>query len=83
MHFIFKYYIFTSKSYYNVSMDIGIKIKSRRKELKITQPHLAELSGLSVNTIYKIEKDQLNPTIDVVEKIAQVLGLELLLQVKK
>lgn len=63
--------------------DIGERIKQRRKALKITQPHLSELAGISVNSLYKIERGQANPTLDLVEKIADVLGLEIKLEVKK
>ncbi|HTN06933.1 helix-turn-helix domain-containing protein [Agriterribacter sp.] len=63
--------------------DVGTAIKKRRKALKITQPHLAELAGISVNSLYKIERGDANPTLDLVEKIADVLGLEIKLEVKK
>lgn len=57
-------------------------IKERRKTLGITQAQLAELSGISVNTLYKLERDESNPTIEVLVKIAEVLGMELKLEVK-
>lgn len=57
-------------------------IKYRRKELGITQPHLAELAKISTNTLFKLEKGQGNPSIDILTKIADVLGMELLLKVK-
>ena len=63
--------------------DLGVSIKNRRKELDITQPHLAELAQISVNTLYKLEKGQGNPGLDVVNKLAEVLGMELSIQVKK
>jgi len=62
--------------------DIGFLIKTRRKELKINQAILAELAGISVNTLYKIEREQANPTIDVLEKILEVLGMEIIIKVK-
>lgn len=62
---------------------LGQTIKSRRKELMITQPHLAELAQVSTNTLYKIERGQANPTLEVLMKLAEVLGLELKLEVKK
>ena len=62
---------------------IGEAIKNRRKELKITQPHLADLSQISVNTLYKLEKGQGNPSMDVLNKLAEVLGMELTFEVKK
>ncbi len=63
--------------------DFGEAIKNRRKELAITQPHLAELAQISINTLYKLEKGQGNPSIDVINKLAEVLGMELILHVKK
>jgi y4mF family transcriptional regulator len=62
---------------------LGETIKSRRKELKITQPHLAELANISTNTLYKLERGQGNPSLNVLNKLAEVLGLELKLEVKK
>lgn len=61
---------------------LGETIKNRRKELSITQPHLAELAKVSTNTLYKIERGQGNPSIDVLNKLAEVLGMELILEVK-
>lgn len=63
--------------------DIGTAIKKRRKALRITQPHLADLAGISVNSLYKIERGEANPTLDLVGKIADVLGLEIKLEIKK
>ena len=63
--------------------EIGKSIKLRRKALKITQPHLAQLAKVATNTLYKIERGQANPTMDIIEKITGVLGLEIKLEVKK
>lgn len=62
---------------------LGETIKHRRKELDITQPHLAELAKVSTNTLYKLERGQGNPSLDVLNKLTEVLGMELLLEVKK
>lgn len=62
---------------------IGEQIRLRRKELMITQPDLAEIAGISVNTLYKIERGQANPTIEVLAKILDVLGLAITVDVKK
>ncbi|MEQ9299806.1 MAG: helix-turn-helix transcriptional regulator [Cyclobacteriaceae bacterium] len=62
---------------------IGFSIKERRKTLRVTQPQLAELAEISVNTLYKIERGQANPTLETLTKIANVLGMEVILQVKK
>ena len=63
--------------------DLGNIIKIRRKELKITQRDLAELSSVSINTITKIERGEANPSIRLLEKISNILGMEVKLEVKK
>ena len=62
---------------------LGKVIKERRKTLGITQPHLAQLADVNVNTLYKLEKGISNPTIEVLAKVAEVLGMEIRLEVKK
>lgn len=62
---------------------IGQTIKQRRKELGITQPDLAELAGVSKNTLYKLERGQGNPSLDILTKLTEVLGMELKVEVKK
>jgi len=63
--------------------ELGLAIKARRKELRITQPVLAELAQISVNTLYKLERGQGNPSLAIFTRVMEVLGLELVLQVKK
>ena len=63
--------------------DIGKHLKERRNQLGITQLNLADLAGISANTLYKIERGQANPTLQVLIKLADVLGMELKLEVKK
>jgi y4mF family transcriptional regulator len=65
------------------SEEIGKQVKARRKVLRITQPDLAEMAGISINTLYKIERGQANPTIQILNKIADILGLEIKTEVKK
>ncbi len=62
--------------------ELGEAIRNRRKELSITQPHLAELAKVSTNTLYKLERGQNNPSLEVLNKLAEVLGMELILKVK-
>lgn len=62
---------------------ISESIKKRRKELKLSQSYVADLTGLSINTISKVERGETNPTVDVLEKIAAVLGMALKLEIKK
>jgi len=64
-----------------INDEIGKRIRERRKSLRITQPDLAQLAKVGINTLYKIERGEANPTLDVVQKIADVLGMELKLEV--
>lgn len=61
---------------------IGTIVRVRRKELGVTQLHLAELAGVNVNTIYNLERGEGNLTLNVLSKILDVLGLEIKLVVK-
>jgi y4mF family transcriptional regulator len=59
------------------------QIKERREILKITQESLADLSGVGLRTIKQLEGGKGNPTFNTLQEIADVLGLELVLQVKR
>lgn len=56
---------------------IGNKIKERRKFLRITQEELADIAGIGINTLAKIERDEGNPTLGVVDKVLDALGLDM------
>ena len=58
-------------------LELGSSIKDRRKALRITQSDLAEMAGISVNTLYKIERGQANPTIRILNRLAELLGMTL------
>ncbi len=66
-----------------LAKQLGETIRKRRKELGITQPHLAELATISTNTLYKLERGQSNPSLTVINKLLEVLGMELTIEVKK
>jgi DNA-binding XRE family transcriptional regulator len=63
--------------------DMGKAIKFRREFLNLRQEDLAEMSGITSRTIHLIESGTGNPSIETLEKLATILGMELLLQVKK
>ena len=63
--------------------NFGICIKNRRKFLKITQEELAEIAGVGVNTLIKLERGGGNATLSNVYKILDVLGLDLCITIKK
>lgn len=59
------------------------QIKERREILNLTQESLADLSGVGLRTIKQLEGGKGNPTFNTLQEIADVLGMELVLQVKK
>ncbi len=63
--------------------DLIQTIKKRRESLQLTQEHLAEISGLGLRTLKQFESGKGNPTLKTIEKLADVLGMELCLQIKK
>ena len=58
-------------------------IKVRRETLNVSQEGLAQLSGVSLRTIKQIESGKGNPTLSTIELLADVLGMELKLVIKK
>ena len=58
-------------------------IKARREMLQVTQEMLAELSGVGLRTLKQLESGKGNPTLQTLEKLADVLGMEVCLQLKK
>jgi len=58
-------------------------LKDRREALKVTQEYLAELSGVGLRTLKAIESGKGNPTLETLNKLADVLGMELKLEIRK
>ena len=57
-------------------------IKVRRQTMQVTQETLAELSGVGLRTLKQFESGKGNPTLLTVQKLADVLGMELCLKLK-
>ena len=62
--------------------EVGKVIKERRLSLSITQRELAALAGIGINTLTKIERGEANPSIAVIDKIFNTLGLEVEIKIK-
>ncbi len=58
-------------------------IKERREMMQVTQETLAELSSVGLRTLKQFESGKGNPTLKTIQKLADVLGLEVCLRVKK
>jgi len=64
-------------------VEIGLLVKQRRESLRLRQEDLSELSQITIKTIHLIEQGKANPSFETLKKIAEVLGLELLLKIKQ
>lgn len=72
----------TEEKHTSLHHKIGEQIRLRRKELKITQPVLAEIAGINLNTLCKIERGEANPSLKILEKVLEVLGLQISINIK-
>lgn len=57
--------------------------KERRVMMQVTQETLAELSGVGLRTLKQFERGKGNPTLQTLQKLADVLGMVICLQIKK
>lgn len=57
--------------------EIGKYLERRRKSLKVNQRRLAEMCGVSEHALCNLENGVGNPTFDLLEKVADTLGLEI------
>ena len=54
---------------------LGNHVKQIRKERKMSQQKLSDISGLAVRTISKIERGKMNPSYEVLSALVSVLGI--------
>ena len=62
---------------------LGQSIVAKRKELNLDILMLSDYSKVSPSLISKIENGKVNVTLETLEKILNVLGLDLTIDVKK
>ena len=63
-------------------MDIAADIKKRRTRLGISQQDLAEFAGVGIATVKDIERGKGNPSLQTLQKLMEVLVLEMTLRVR-
>ncbi len=63
-------------------VELGKILKNRRNILGINQQDLNEISEVALHTISDIESGKGNPTLQVIYKLLDVLGLEIIINVK-
>ena len=61
----------------------GKQLEKRRKEINLRQEDLAEMSSITVRTIYNIEEGKGNPSFKTLSKLCGILGLEMIIKIKQ
>ncbi len=76
---------FAGKVQYNTLLGMKIQevMKLHRKALGITQKDLADMSEIAISTIKKIESGTGNPSLSTVEKIMDILGIEVKYEIRQ
>ena len=62
---------------------LRIVISTERITHGLTQAQLAQKSGYSQATIYRLEHGQMDPTLECLRDVLRALGMELVLGVKE
>jgi transcriptional regulator with XRE-family HTH domain len=55
---------------------IGKNLKQLRKEMKLTQVQLAKKAGISSNYYARIERDEENPSLEVLKELSKALKVK-------
>ena len=76
---------FARKVQYNILLGMKIQevMRLQRKALGITQQDLADMSEIAISTIKKIESGKGNPSLSTVEKIMDILGMEVKYEIRQ
>jgi transcriptional regulator with XRE-family HTH domain len=64
----------------NLAVVVGGRLRDRRRTLGILQEDLAVLAGIAVHTLSNLESGKGNPSLDVLERLLDCLGLQLTIE---
>jgi len=60
----------------NSQQQIGKNIFKARKDSNLTQAEVATMAGINVNYFARIERGEVNPTIEILEAISRALKVK-------
>ena len=61
---------------YSYMMRVGARIRRLRKARGLTTPALALRASVSRMHMYRIERDDISPTLDTLARVAKALGVK-------
>ena len=56
-------------------IELGERIRERRQEIRLSQEAFAELAGVSVNTVIRVEGGRTAMSVEIFAKMAEALGV--------
>lgn len=59
----------------DIARELGKVIRTRRKQLKLTQQDVADLTGLARYTIGRVERGDPGTQLDTLGRVAEAVGL--------
>jgi transcriptional regulator with XRE-family HTH domain len=60
----------------NIRKELGLKLKKAREKVGLTQAELASKAGINVSYYAKIERGEVNTSVDKLHKIAKILRIK-------
>ncbi len=55
---------------------VGEQLRQAREKLHLTQQEVTEAAGISTNFYAQMERDEVNPSIEKVQKVKKILKLK-------
>ena len=59
-----------------LNKSVGEQLREAREKLHLTQLRVAEAAGVSTNYYAQMERDEVNPSVDKVQKVKKILKLK-------
>ncbi|MFM1915756.1 MAG: hypothetical protein RLZZ531_1425 [Bacteroidota bacterium] len=76
-YFLYNYLYFCTLMGINMNTSIATFIKVKRKQLKLTQPELAEKAGVGLRFVRELEQGKQSVRLDKVNQLLDLFGSEL------
>lgn len=75
--------IISDESTIDLKSKIGLTVRQRRKDVSMNQEDLLDYAEISPATLSKLEQGKANITIDALQRVLDVLGLEMQIVTKR
>lgn len=60
----------------NVKISLGDRLRQLRAERRLSQRDLAQLAGISTNSISLIEREEISPSVSTLQSLARALNVK-------